>query len=73
MKFATISAILGLAAATQHHPAAHKMAQTKDDGNDADTHLSQLITSALAGAPPGEINEPVHDAVNDVEGATQVT
>ena len=44
------------------------MAQQKDETSDADTHLSQLITSALAGAPPGTINEPIHvDA--DVEGA----
>ena len=37
-----------------------------------DSHLAQLITSALAGAPPGEISEPVANA-NDKENASQIT
>ena len=42
----------------------------KDDGDDS--HLAQLITSALAGAPPGEITEPTASA-NDKENAKQIT
>ena len=42
----------------------------KDDGDDS--HLAQLITSALAGAPPGEITEPTSSA-NDKENAKQIT
>lgn len=33
---------------------------------DSDNHLAQLVTTALAGAPPGEIAEPgVVEDVND--------
>ena len=50
------------------------MAQTHQSQSldDKGEQLSQLISTALAGAPPGEINEPVH-ADNDAEGATQTT
>ena len=78
MKFTTLAcALLGAAAATELDLAADIQAQSEetqkdieDDGDDA--HLSQLITSALAGAPPGEITEPVGKA-SDKENDKQVT
>ena len=47
-------------------------ATAEKDGEDDDSHLAQLITSALAGAPPGEINEPTASA-GDKENAKQIT
>ena len=44
----------------------------KKDVSDTDNHLAQLVTSALAGAPPGEINEPKVDAATK-EGALTTT
>ena len=38
---------------------------------DADNHLAQLVTTALAGAPPGEIAEP--DPNGAKEGANTTT
>ena len=44
----------------------------KKADQDGDNHLAQLVTTALAGAPPGEINEPVVNA-DTVEGALTTT
>merc|ERR1711981_1096616 len=38
---------------------------------DGDNHLAQLVTTALAGAPPGEINEP--GKAGAVEGGLTTT
>ena len=48
--------------------------ETNEDVNDdeKDEGLSQLLTSAMAGAKPGVINEPVHKA-SDKEMDSQVT
>ena len=60
MKFTAIAcALLGVSAAA-HNP------------SESDDKLAQLISSALAGAPPGEINEAVVKAT-DTEGMRQVT
>ena len=82
MKFATIAcAVLGAAAATELDLAAQiqseSLAQSdaqleKEQNDNDDAHLAQLITSALAGAPPGEITEPVHKG-SDKENDSQVT
>ena len=61
MKFTAIAcALLGVSAAA-HTP------------SEQDDKLAQLISSALAGAPPGEIREAVEDATKDKEGNRQVT
>ena len=39
--------------------------------NETDNHLDKLVTSALAGAAPGEIAEPDHKV--GTEGATTTT
>ena len=38
--------------------------------SDGDNHLAQLVTTALAGAPPGEIAEPVVDGATKEGGLT---
>ena len=38
--------------------------------DESDTHLAQLVTQALAGAPPGEITEPVVAVGTDKENDT---
>ena len=78
MKFAAIACALLGAASAAHPPAsshAKVKSSTNEDKADGDSHLSQLITSALAGAPPGEINEcpPRPDGQDDVEGKTWST
>lgn len=35
--------------------------------------LAQVVTQALAGAPPGEITMPKHDLANDIENDVQMT
>ncbi len=60
MKFATIAtALLGAAVASEVEMTAEADIEAHGANDDDDAHLAQLITSALAGAPPGEINEPV--------------
>ena len=49
------------------------MKDVTDKQSDDDQHLAQLVTQALAGAPPGEITEPVADNANDKESDTQMT
>ena len=52
------------------------MAHNKDmmpNEEEEDSHLSQLVTQALAGAPPGEITEPTADPAKDKENDTQMT
>ena len=78
MKFTAIAcALLGLASAA--HPPASSHTKVKSSSNedktDGDSHLSQLITSALAGAPPGVITEvtPKPDGLADFEGKTWST
>ena len=60
MKFATIAcAVLGAASASQVDLFENTKSHVGQDGQDQDdSHLAQLITTALAGAPPGEITEP---------------
>ena len=41
--------------------------------SDPDSRLAQLVTQALAGAPPGEITEPVANPQTDKEDDTQMT
>merc|ERR1711908_81781 len=63
MKFLQMSvALLGAAEAA-------RLGATKDD----ESHLAQLVTQALAGAPPGEIAEPIINTANDKENDVQVT
>merc|ERR1712070_19913 len=59
MKFATAAALVGIAAAVQSHKAPSAPAETGDE------KLAQLLSTALAGAPPGEINEPDHKVGNE--------
>ena len=63
MKFATIAtALLGAAVASEVEMTTEADIEAHGANDDDDAHLAQLITSALAGAPPGEINEPVGKA-----------
>ena len=63
MKFATIAALVGVAAAVR---APHSSIDQGDD------KLAQLLSTALAGAPPGDIKEPAMKGT-DKEGDTQTT
>ena len=64
MKFATIAcALIAVTEASKSH---------KDEENQ-DESLSQLISSALAGAPPGVINQPPAVQGVDKEGQTKTT
>ena len=69
MKFATIACLLGLTSGATNYSVRNNHAHAMDE---RDGRLSQLISSALAGAPPGEIAEPVH-ANTDTEDAEQTT
>merc|ERR550514_245600 len=62
MKFATIAALVGVAAAVHKAP-------VQDDTQDE--RLSHLMSTALAGAPPGEINEPTGLGAENEEKFTQ--
>ena len=77
MKFTTIACLLGVASAAHPPAASHAKvkASSSEDKADGDSHLSQLITSALAGAPPGVITEvtPKPDGLADFEGKTWST
>lgn len=61
MKFTAIACALIGASAAAHTP------------SESDDKLAQLISSALAGAPPGEINEVDETKVQNVEGRREVT
>ena len=71
MKIATLLALLGTAACVQVENLA-TLSEADDDGDKDDNDLSQLMSSALAGAKPGIINEPVGKA-SDKELDKQVT
>ena len=58
MKIATLLALLGTAACVQVDNRA-TLTQTDDNDDKDENDLSQLMSSALAGAKPGIINEPV--------------
>merc|ERR1712151_393507 len=67
MKFATIAALVGVASAVHKAPASHAAVQEDQQ----DERLSQLLSTALAGAPPGEINEPTGLGSENQEKFTQ--
>ena len=65
MKIATLIALLGSAACVNVESTIALDQASKSDGDDGDDNkdeneMSQLITSALAGAKPGIINTPRH-------------
>ena len=73
MKSALLFALLGTASSLQVQGTEAQTTVIKDDGNsDGDQGLSQLISSAMAGAKPGVIQEPKHKKA-DKEKDTQIT
>ena len=58
MKQATILALLGITQANRH----------RVENKEESSGLSSLITSALAGAPPGIINIPAHTDADVEDG-----
>jgi len=76
MKFATVAvALLSTASATQlnsqvvsHERAFGRMRTAEEPGK-----LAQIVTQALAGAPPGEIAMPKTNLALDIENDVQMT
>ena len=61
MKIPTLLALLGAAACTEAESLVPQAdADDTQDTEEKDNSMSQLITSALAGAKPGIINTPKH-------------
>ena len=73
MKFSTIAlALIGTSSAISMQADSAGALSHQKEAEDADEHLSQLLTSALTGAAPGIINEPVGKA-SDKENDKTVT
>ena len=72
MKIATLLALLGTAACVEVTNLATLSEADDDTGDKDENDLSQLMSSALAGAKPGIINEPVGKGT-DKELDKQVT